>query len=338
MVIREEPTPTIAVLGHFDPATQARLALLSRWLKDVTTTLRFISYSQSEQACERMAKEVTATLKPNILKDCSFIAIPRGGLIVLGQLSYLLGLRSEQLSPPLSKSSPLVVVDDCALSGSRFSRFLQECTCPQILFAPLYSHPDLRKAIVDQEPRVIGCVSAYDLKDLAPTRYGEDYPQWHKQATERMKSHRYWIGQTEEICFPWNEPDHNFWNPVTEQMEDCWRLFPPQRCLKNRLAAAYSIPVQKQSHGNGSLHPADDVIVGQWKSQIVLSKLTTKRSHTLEGTGVDFWHTLMDSTNLDTAIARLSKIYDAEREILKSDLEQFSKTLIDQGILTHDGP
>jgi hypothetical protein len=127
------------------------------------------------------------------------------------------------------------VVDDCSLSGARFAEYLDEERGWPIIFTPLYSPPDLRKAIVSSEPDVISCLSARDLRDLAPERYPikEDYNAWQQRWLARRKAKSYWIGLPELVIFPWNEPDRPVWNPKKNRVEDNWRLASPDRNLKN---------------------------------------------------------------------------------------------------------
>ena len=128
---------------------------------------------------------------------------------------------------------PLVVVDDCALSGARFRQFIDKSENQRVIFAPLYSHPDLRTAIESRESRVLTCVSAQDLKDYGPEELKDEYPAWQERWHHRLEGSRYWVGQVDHVCFAWNEPDRVIWNPVTQQVETGWRVVPPELCLKN---------------------------------------------------------------------------------------------------------
>jgi hypothetical protein len=179
--------------------------------------------------------------------------MPRGGFIVLGMLAYVLDLRPAQLAPSPPSDVPLVVTDDCAISGVRFSDMLDRCENRQVIFSHLYSHPDLRIAIERREPRVLACVSAQDLTDYAPAYYGDQYEAWRERWRQRPNP-GYWVGQPDHVCFAWNEPDTVFWNPVAQQAESAWRLLPPELCLKNRRKfAPEDARVQLQPEGKGPL-------------------------------------------------------------------------------------
>lgn len=336
LIVKPHPKPTLAALGQFDLTNQTRLEFLSRWLGDVASTLRSVDYRQIEQSCEQLADNLQSALGSKMLEECCFTAIPRGGLIVLGILSYVLGIKQSQLVPPFSTTQPLVVIDDCALTGSRFYRFLlNDCSHPAIVFAPLYAHRDLCSAISTKESRVSACLCGQELKDYAPERWGAEYPEWRAQTAQRLTNERYWIGQTEQLCFPWNEPDSNFWNLVTNEMESGWRLFPPQHCLRNRFAAdKTNISVQVQPQGKGRVRPADSVLFGRWQSQTVVSDLSTGNSFQLEGVAADFWHALVDSVSLEAAATVLLADYDIDADTLTSDFRRFTQDLLSKGVLT----
>ena len=120
----------------------------------------------------------------------------------------LLHLDREQTAPLHPENRPLIVVDDCALSGVRLSQFLRGCGSSRVLFAPLYSHPELRTAIRRLEPRIEDVLSAADI-------LGE--------RIEADLAEGYWRGDTEPLAFPWNEPDRSIWNPAAERWEAAWR-------------------------------------------------------------------------------------------------------------------
>src|SRR5687768_10417176 len=103
---------------------------------------RRLTYEQAEAEAKSLAAALVAAFGRDEIKSFSYTAIPRGGLFVLGMLSYVLDLDRRVLQPR-SSGEPLVVVDDCSLSGARFRNFLQADEHPQVVFAHLYSHHDL---------------------------------------------------------------------------------------------------------------------------------------------------------------------------------------------------
>lgn len=212
------PAPKLLVLGQFDEAGEAWLHCQSRALQSACSRLRYVGYPQAERDCATLAARLREQLGPDLTR-AKVAAIPRGGYVVLGLLAALLHLDREQTMPPYPEDRPLIVVDDCALSGVRFSELLRGCGSSRIVFAPLYSHPELRMAIQAREARVEAVVSAADI-------LGE--------RIEAGPGEGYWYGSTEALAFPWNEPDRSVWNPAAERWEMAWRIVPPELCLKNR--------------------------------------------------------------------------------------------------------
>lgn len=237
LVARTASNPTLTVLGRFDAAGEAWLRCQSRALLHACAHLRYVDDSQVRQDCVRLADRLREQLGDG-LSRAKLAAIPRGGLVVLGLLAAILGVDREQLEPPFPEERPLIVVDDCALSGTRFSQFLRGRGSSRVVFAPLYSHPELRAAIEAREPRVESVLSAADIQGERLDRGGA-----------RPDGEGYWAGTTEALAFPWNEPERSVWNPAAERWEAAWHIVPPELCLKNRpRPGSEPIPIQ--------VHPA----------------------------------------------------------------------------------
>ena len=335
LVVRLIPTPILGVIGRFDEAAEARLTTLGPQLANRLANLRYVSYSQAEEDCERLATLLIERFGRHELSRFRFAAIPRGGLVVLGMLSYMLGLEHAQMSPPHPPDAPLVVVDDCALSGFRFDRFLARSESRQVVFAHLYSHPELREAVEARQPRVIACLGARDLHDHAPESLGAEYPVWREQWLARLGvDSGYWLGKPEHLCFPWNEPDVTVWNPATERIERGWRIVPPDLCLKNRpVTGTELIPVQVQPEGMGPLRPSERVIFGEFEASIVVGNMETKESFTLTGVAADMWKAVVEHGDLDEAAASLSEEYETDQSTLRADLRSFVKDLMGMDLL-----
>ena len=131
LVVRTEDPMRLALVGRFTPAETARVQFLSGILGTGLRRLRYVSYEDAERVARALATKLLEHLGPETLTRCQFVALPRGGLFVLGMLAYLLDLRADQVSGSLEHSSavpsdgtPLVIVDDCALSGLRFAETL----------------------------------------------------------------------------------------------------------------------------------------------------------------------------------------------------------------------
>jgi hypothetical protein len=332
LVIRFEPYPAIAVLGSFDNEAVVRLTALSRQLKTSCKNLRYISYAQAEGDCRMLAEKLVERFGRDELEKFQFKAIPRGGMIVLGMLAYALGLDRRQLTYPASNDMPLVVIDDCSLTGKRFADFIENCQNDKIIFATLYSHPELRSAIEAREPRVVACLSAHDLQDHWPETMGGEYLAAREKWLARMKDKRYWFGQTDHICFAWSEPDRLFWNPVTEKVESGWHLLPPELCLKNR-SDSKPIPVQVQPEGKGPLRPSERVIFACQDGQIIIGDLVTKESFRLDGVAADMWNAVIETGEEEAILDKLLIEYDVDEIVLRSDLQAFIDDLLARGIL-----
>ena len=245
LVVRPFPQPVLAIMGRLDEARRAWLAAQAAELGRSCALLRYVGYPQAETDCRRLADLLVRRFGRKELARFHFTGIPRGGLVILGVLACALGLEARQLSPPSANGAPVVVVDDCALTGARFGGFLEKCRKDrQVIFAHLYSHPQLRRAIETRERRVLACISAHDLRDHGARMLGRrPYLAARRRLLARIVGPRYWVGMPDHICFPWGEPDRSFWNPVTRRMEDCWRIVPPELCLKNRLRRGRPIPL-----------------------------------------------------------------------------------------------
>jgi hypothetical protein len=335
LVVRRGPQPALALVGRFGDAAEKQMAALRGQVSASLERLRYVSYAQAEADSGALATRLRERFGQDALRRFHFAGIPRGGLIVLGMLSYALGLKPEQLHAPPAPDAPLVVVDDCALSGARFRQFLEKHPSRRVVFAPLYAHPDLRSA-VEEEPRVEACLSARNLHDHAPERLGDDYADWRARWQNRPGLARYWIGQPDHVCFPWNEPDVGVWNPETEQAERAWRIVPPEHCLKNRFVPDEDrLPVHVQPEGSGPLAPADHVLFGELTDGTVVASTETNDCFHLAGTAAAMWRALVEHGALEPARAALQHTYDVDEDALRDDLHAFADDLRANDLLEH---
>jgi hypothetical protein len=336
LVVRSVPLSLLGVLGRFEPAMEHRLATLRSQLCEALPC--HASYAQAEESCEILAEQLVRRFGLRDLREFGFTALPRGGLIVLGMLSYRLGLKRSQLESPDRPDIPRVVVDDCAITGLRFGEWLGRSASERVIFAHLYSHPDLRMAIEASEPRVQACVSAHDLVDHAPEWLGEDYPAWRAERLQRPGPRRYWVGQIERIAFAWSEPDYGFWNPVTQRVETAWRLLPPRLCLRNRGGVGVStIPLQIQPEAAGPLRPAPHVLYGAVDGTVVVADVDTELNVTLKGAAADMWRAVLGHRSLEDALMALAEDYEVDAETLRHDLQSFVRELKSRRILEEGG-
>lgn len=340
LVVRQKPIPLLGIMGEsLDPEVSKKLDILAWQLDHLMPSLRYVSYAQAEQDCEKLASQLIDQFGRQELKRFRFKAIPRGGLIVLGMLAYTLGLGQYQLedtsdSNDSNSDVPLVVVDDCSISGNRFKCFLDESQAQKVVFAHLYSHPTLRKNILNREPRVVGCLSAHDLHDYAPERLGGDYASWYQRWTERLGDDCYFFAQPEHVCFAWSEPEFTYWDPQSQLDELGWRMLPPRLCLNSRMMAKNDIShIQYQPEVTGQLKIGDRVLFGKLNNKILVANADTDQCIALQDVAADMWQSIINFESFDDTLAELINLYDVEVVKLRSDLICFIEQLSELGFL-----
>ena len=341
VVVRPDSSPHLGVLGRATPNERESLETLVDLFLGGLSRLRYVDYAQAEDDCLVLAEKLQKRLGREGLEEAVFTGIPRGGSIVLGLLSYALDLSHEQLSPQGAPSAPLVVVDDCFISGCRAARFLNEkVSRSTVTLAGLYAPPDLRTALKRDRPSVRACVTARDLKDHAPRLYGDDYAEWKARCEARADGPRHWIGVPDHLCFPWSEPDVGFWTAATDSVTQAWPIVPASRCLDRRSGASPSpslVSVQRPPSGRSdgrAVHPGPSVFYAKVGSETILLNDTTKTCVVLNDTAEDFWWALLEHETIDEARQALLKRYDVDSEMLEDDLQTFVDTAVDRHLLT----
>ncbi len=319
--------PTIAVVGRYNKVETARIRALSWHVDYALRHLRYVNFPQAVEDCRVLGARFREHLGDDKIQRCSFNALPRGGLIVLGILSYIMGISPGQLQYPGSPDVPLVVVDDCAISGERFSAFMESCGQKEVIFAPLYSHPELRAGRLGLP--VTACISARDLGDYSDEVNGGT-ESYRKTWSGRFDNERLWIGLPEYLCFSWNEPDRPFWNPVTEKTECGWTLLPPRRCLKNMPPR---IPVYVQPVSRGPLAPSKEVIFAVIGEEVVIGHTVSRESYVLDGVSAAIWNAVVKFGNRGQVITALADEYDADKQVLQAEVTDFIDLLLQKRIL-----
>lgn len=326
--VRIEP-PAIFFTGSFDPADIARLKALAWQTKHALRTLRYVSYSDLEADCRLLASQFEDTIGTDELRRYYFTCIPRGGLIVLGVLSYLLGLERWQLGlPPGPVDVPVVVVDDCAITGRRLHEFLTENQNNTIVFATLYSSPELRSAIAARESRVRACISARDLEMCGNN--GEADQQEFRELFQSPDQSDYWHGLTEYLCFAWTEPNFVFLNPVTQQVEGYWTIFPQEVCLKNGPAR---IPVHVLPDTRTEFRVSEDIVAVSDDDSVTIDNTATHNRFMMRGIAAEMWNVLMDRGTREALFFSFSREYDIDETTLRHDIADFIGDLVSRGIL-----
>ena len=337
LVARTEPPEGLAFLGRFSDEEAARLQWLPAQLQSELPYFRYVSWRQAEADVEELACQLLARFGRDQLRRMRFVGIPRGGLIVLGMLSYALGLGADCLDSPPETTGPLVIVDDCALSGLRFREFLhpRATGTNEVIFAHLYSHPDLRREIEKRESQVVAAMAARDLRDVAAEIYGEDLPAWRSRWSERNAASVYMIGRFEHLTFPWAEPDLTFWDEYEQRERAGWRVAPPEACLKNRATTpSGAARLQVQGQENGSLQLTAGSFYGEIGGQVLVAQLESGRVISLDGVAADVWRSFLRAREPDAALDDLQAEYGVSREVLRDDAARLLEELAARGVLT----
>ncbi len=339
-VVRSSP-PALAALGEMD---EVNLDLLKRWSAQLQSRLRhfrYVNYQQAQRDCEALAEQLSQRVGLDVLSEAQFIGIPRGGLIVLGMLSYVLDLDHAQIGNSISQGDllqddPVIVIDDCAITGSRIRRFLNTGTDREVIFGTLYSHPNLRSAVEEESPHVTTFVSGRDLHDRGPDELGDEYSTWQARWHERHPDRRYWIGHTEHLCFPWGEIDTVQWDPESEEIESGFRFVPPRHCLQNRHGTNHSgssDAVQIQPDPQGPIRPSPAIFFGAIDEQVIVADPSTEACVELDGTAAVMWNALIEHGTIDDTLEALLPAYSIDEKTLRTDLVGFVKQLATHGLL-----
>ena len=353
LVARTDPFPMLGALGRLANANLIRLLGLAEQLDFTLSASRYIDWQEVESSVARLGERLVSRFGSAEVRDFRYDAIPRGGYIVLGLLSYVLGLSLPQLTGRRDPAAPVVVVDDCSLTGLRFREYLSEHNGGRFIFSPLFAHPDLCSAIESSEPRVVACLPADYLRDWAPQRYGERYAAWRRRWESLGANRPYWQGRTDHISFPWSEPQTRAWNPETGEIEPGWEFLPAHLCLKHRHTPRTDgvPPPQLVSPGPGPIRPADRVLWARFDDAYIVALMpaiphrggrspqpeTTPEPTPclrLEGTAADMWDALLERGTVEGATATLADVYDVDLPTLRRDLANFVTTLQNDGILS----
>lgn len=336
VVLSPEREQKLAVVGWFTDEEARQCTAEVEQFAHALPRLRYVSYEQAESDCTVLANRLRDRLGSDGVRDAVFTGIPRGGLLVLGMLSYVLDLTPAQLFPEHAPDRPLVVVDDCFITGSRVGRFLDDLSDrSRVTLAGLYAHPDLSSALEETHPAVDACIHARNLSDYAPQLYGEDYPAWRARWTARSSGHRYWYGVTDRLCFAWSEPDSGLWNPRTQRTDRNWSLLPKDRCLngRNLLVDDSSVPVLVQDASGGEVKLVPGVVCASFSDHTIVGHPGQGTCLVLEETAADFWQVLVEHADLPSAQRALAELFDVDSQELYSDLRAFVDSLIVKGLL-----
>ena len=326
LVARTRNEPLIAAVGRFDEGDARWLEAASGQLVTTLERLIALDHEAVQAATERLAEALETRFGRDALRTFRYTAVPRGGLLVLGMLAYLIDLPHDRLvttAGPASapEGTPLVLIDDVAISGLRLSRILDRMPGERMIVATLHAHPDLRTALVRRHPCVEAFLSAHDLRDHAPAALGDGYDAWRARWTERSPPDACWIGQPDHVVYPWNEPDLSVWNDVTAREETGWCVIPPERSLKRRRRR--SLEVQRMPVSEGPWHAHHDVVAADAEGRVVVGQLAAGTTFVLDGIAADIWRYLTTTGNIAATIEGLLTTYDVDRSVLAEDVTAF---------------
>lgn len=294
----------------------------------VSNGVRKLTYTEVEKQVRNLAEMLLDRFGHKELQEFRYTAIPRGGFFVLGMLSYFLKVEHARLKNSSDSDRPIVVVDDCSLSGKRFADVLATTKNKQVIFVHLLSHPDLRAAIIAGEEQVVDVLSSGNLKDLAPDVYGDRYESWLTKCHDRTQDSRYWFGLHEPFSFPWSEPDLTYWNASREMYEDTWRFVAPNSCLRNW--ARLGLPV-RSTQINWRL--SQQVLYNLQVDRTTLCDLATDKVYNLHGVADKMWRAIVGYGDLTAAADYLLTQFDVSRADLSQDLKSFATKLQERGII-----
>jgi len=295
--------------------------------------LRYISYQRVEEACRRLRRALLRQIGREALASAVYVGIPRGGLTILGVLSYILDLRHDQLRTWPDGTQTVIVTDDCAVTGARFAHFLKDFGADEVIFAPLFSNPTLREEIVRQESKVTACVSGYDLEDRAPEELGDNYEEWRQFWTKRRSG--YWVGRTDHLCFPWGEVDSIFWDESRQSYRPGPPVVPPNFVLKrpHALRDGRELDVFVQPEAAGPIKPLDTVFFGTIGKSTIVANPDADVCIELQDTAAAIWHAIIEKGTRDRVVDSLLDEYDIKRLALSEHVDQFIEQLEEIGLL-----
>jgi hypothetical protein len=356
-VVRDATRPSLVCFGDFNAAIEERLDHLSEQLALIQEGARHIGYDEAEQLVETLGDLLVARYGRTELRKFAYRPIPRGGLIVLGMLSYVLDLRPDNMdSTGTDPAVPVVVVDDCVISGMRLRRTLQQITGPAIV-ASLLAPTGLVEEVL-AEKKVDSFIRVAELYDLAPGLHGSDYEQWREEWRTRRGDSVFWIGRPEHISFAWTEPESTFLNRATGELEPGFHLAAASRCLRHRhhgdradrvapievirrpTGLAGEDRIQVHRNGPGPLNAPDSVVAARIsETRIAVADFAAvtedeaAECYLLDGSAARMWSHVTTEGTVEAAVEAMTVEYETDRAVIEKDLSAFVDHLLSLGLL-----
>lgn len=296
----------------------------------VDKPLRYIDYLQAERYCCNLAQKIISYCGDDLASAVA-VGVPRGGIIVLGMLSYALGLGKNQLvhGSPSYRGDNVLVVDDCCLSGRRFREFVEQLDADRIIFAHLVSGPGVREEILARDPRVKVCLAVEDIEavdfasGLNPRKNDLDSDCEHGPAAFRYAA-------AEPVAFSWGEPQYPIWNASNKAYDEGWFHVTPRLCLESRVTLDFCADTSTTDSGYDV--PADAL----WKKQgeeLLVWKRRADKVYRFNHTAADTWFALLMFGRLDAAASYIAKRYGIEVEKAMEDASEAVRDFLERGLL-----
>ncbi|HUP25883.1 MAG TPA: PqqD family protein [Thermoanaerobaculia bacterium] len=292
-----------------------------------------LDWRSCEIGAERLAALLLQSYGREQLREASYLAIPRGGLIVLGMLSYFLDLPHDALWRGAGVPNRLLVlVDDCALGGVRLRRALEISQAPEVVVAMLASPEGLREAVLAREPRVRRFLSAITLRLLPAAATVTTKAMLEAEA--KLLSERYWLGRAVLPRFPWGEPDFVGWSEESQRFEVALRTRPPHASWKSRSLLGVPPLLERR----GEWHAPEGVTWGEVDGVLWLCDTRGEGTvSSLDPPGSDIWRSLAAGADVDQTVAMLVDRFDVEPERVRQDVIAFAAELEARRMLERGG-
>jgi hypothetical protein len=338
-VVRRGSAPALFVFGDVDEPGRVRMDHLARQITRADHRAVYVGYAEARDLCAALAERLVDAYGARTVREFVYQPVPRGGLIVLGMLSYALNLTPDRLEISDDPGRPVVLVDDCVISGVRFTEHLSRVGDRRVICATLFAPADLLGASRDNNG--VEFVAAQELSDRAPDLYGAACDSWRRRWTERLGDRALWIGQPEYLCFAWNEPQSSFMNAATGELESGFRLVPPERCPGPALnTGTEPADVQFFHPGQGDLRAASGVVSLQLQDgRVAVAKFSAGAADResacfqLDETAGRMWALLRELPSVPEAAAQFCAEYDAPAGRMTEDMRRFADSLVSEGLL-----
>ena len=335
-VVRDHSPSHLTAFGDLSPEDLDRLANLSDQLRHVSRSAVFVDYSRAEQLADELAELLVARYGHSNLLEFEFRAVPRGGLVVLGMLSYALSLPRECLRHSDRSDRPVVLVDDCALSGVRIREHISAMPDRRVTVATLCSPPTFESAAIGLCPNVDACISPVHLADLGPELLGDRYDEWLAEQRQRLSDTAIWFGRPEFVCFAWNEPESSFVNRRTGEVERGFRLV---SAPSEDLPDTDGVRVHRDGPGPYNAPPwvtAADLDGGRVAVADFSGKTGTSTSscYLLEDSAAEIWIRLIERGTVEAAASAVAEQYAADPQTVAADVARLAGELVERGLLT----